>query len=78
MTLCWPLANREDTQIYWNSYKNISDIGSISFLQNSQTIVKNYLFLVNSLRPSDVMATGILVNIGSGNGLLHNGAKPLP
>ena len=25
-----------------------------------------------------VMATQVSVNIGSGNGLLHNGTKPLP
>ena len=36
--------------------------------------------LINSLRLSDAtyMVSGILVNIGSGNGLLPDSTKPLP
>ena len=33
---------------------------------------------VNSLRPSDAIWWQIWVNIGSGNGLLPDGTKPLP
>ena len=34
---------------------------------------------INSLGPSDIyMATEIWVNIGSGNGLVPDGTKPLP
>ena len=34
--------------------------------------------MVNLLWPSDAKWWQILVNIGSGNGLLPNGTKPLP
>ena len=37
------------------------------------------MFMVNSLAPGDVlMAWENLVKIGSGNGLLPDGTKPLP
>ena len=37
-----------------------------------------HTFEINSLGPSDTIATEIWVNTGSGNGLLPDSTKPLP
>ena len=62
-----------------NAYKNVEKYSSIiKILYKTHIHVNIRQQLFNLLSPSDAVRHVIWVNIGSGNGVSHEGTKPSP